>query len=166
MLQASHPHSLGPASDTTKTAKPTSKKPPHEVNSHSIRSCQRGACKRVCPIRCCVRVRNYAARTGCNAVHNKRTRRARPRSAPKKVTVIDRAEITVGYLHACGDLETFLALAGDAELRSRSAGTRWTNEELLFHMVFGYMVTRRLLPLVKCFGRLPPSVGNAFAGLL
>src|SRR5690625_6479416 len=33
-------------------------------------------------------------------------------------------------------------------------------------MVFGYMVTRRLLPLVKCFGRLPPSVGNAFAGLL
>src|SRR5690625_7439687 len=33
-------------------------------------------------------------------------------------------------------------------------------------MVFGYMVTRRLLPLVKCFGRLPPSVGNAIAGLL
>ena len=80
--------------------------------------------------------------------------------------MIDRAEITVGYLHACDDLETFLALAGDAELRSRSAGTRWTNEELLFHMVFGYMVTRRLLPLVKCLGRLPPSVGNAFAGLL
>src|SRR5690625_7676778 len=33
-------------------------------------------------------------------------------------------------------------------------------------MVFGYMVTRRLLPVVKCFGRLPPSVGSAFAGLL
>ena len=80
--------------------------------------------------------------------------------------MIDRAEITVGYLHACDDLETFLALAGDAELRNRSAGTRWTNEELLFHMVFGYMVTRRLLPVVKCFGRLPPSVGSAFAGLL
>src|SRR5699024_5358351 len=114
----------------------------------------------LCPIRCCARVRNYAAKTASNAVHNKRTRRARPRSGPKKVTVIDRAEITVGYLHACGDLETFLALAGDAELRSRSAGTRWTNEELLFHMVFGYMVTRRLQPLVKCFGRLPPSMGN------
>src|SRR5699024_11569883 len=56
------------------------------------------ASNQVCPIRCCVRVRNYAAKTGWNAVHNKRTRRARPRSGPKKVTVIDRAEITVGYL--------------------------------------------------------------------
>jgi len=34
MLQASHSHSLGPASDTTKTAKRTCKKPPNEVNSH------------------------------------------------------------------------------------------------------------------------------------
>jgi len=35
MLQASHSHSLGPASDTTKTAKRTCKKPPNEVNSHT-----------------------------------------------------------------------------------------------------------------------------------
>src|SRR5699024_3345655 len=34
MLQASHSHSLGPGSDTTKTAKRTCKKPPNEVNSH------------------------------------------------------------------------------------------------------------------------------------
>src|SRR5699024_6288940 len=36
MLQASHSHSLGPASDTTKTAKRTCKKPPNEVNSHRL----------------------------------------------------------------------------------------------------------------------------------
>ena len=70
--------------------------------------------------------------------------------------MIDRVEITEGYWRACVELEDVLARAGDAELRSRSVGTRWTNEELLFHMVFGYMVVRRLLPLVKFFGHLPP----------
>jgi|SRR5699024_3195359 len=80
--------------------------------------------------------------------------------------MVNRAEIIAGYLRACTELEDFLADATDTELRNQSTGTRWTNEELLFHMVFGYMVTRRLLPLVKCFGRLPPSIGNAFAGLL
>lgn len=33
-------------------------------------------------------------------------------------------------------------------------------------MVFGYMVVRALLPLVKIFGRLPPAVGRGFARLL
>ena len=34
-------------------------------------------------------------------------------------------------------------------------GTRWTNEQLSFHMVFGYMIVHRLLILVKLFSRLP-----------
>ena len=51
--------------------------------------------------------------------------------------MIDRVEITEGYWRACVELEDVLARAGDAELRSRSVGTRWTNEELLFHLVFG-----------------------------
>ena len=34
-------------------------------------------------------------------------------------------------------------------------GTRWTSEQLLFHMVFGYMIVQRLLILVKVFSRLP-----------
>lgn len=33
-------------------------------------------------------------------------------------------------------------------------------------MVFGYMVVRRLLPLVKLFGHLPPPLNKAFARLL
>ena len=45
-------------------------------------------------------------------------------------------------------------------------GTRWTNEQLLFHMVFGYMIVLRLLILVKLFSRLPDRVGRVFAGLL
>lgn len=40
------------------------------------------------------------------------------------------------------------------DLRRRSQGTRWTNRQLLFHMVFGYLIVRTLLPLVHILGRL------------
>ena len=40
------------------------------------------------------------------------------------------------------------------------------NEELLFHMVFGYMVVRALIPLVHVVSRLPEPVGRRFAALL
>ena len=53
-----------------------------------------------------------------------------------------------------------------AELRSASEGTRWTNEELLFHMLFGYMITRALLVLERLFSRLPRGASKGFASLL
>lgn len=53
-----------------------------------------------------------------------------------------------------------------ADLSRASNGTRWTNQELLFHMLFGYLVVRRLLPMVKGFGRLPPRVSQPFAAVL
>lgn len=51
-------------------------------------------------------------------------------------------------------------------MRLRSSGTRWTNEELLFHMVFGYMVVRALLPLVRVMSRMPKGIQRAFAAAL
>ena len=39
-------------------------------------------------------------------------------------------------------------------LRCRTDGTRWTNRQLLFHMVFGYVIVRTLMPLVHVLGRL------------
>ncbi len=53
--------------------------------------------------------------------------------------------------------------ADAAALSRRSNGTRWTNEQLLFHMLFGYMVVRALLILVKAFGRLPSDASRLFA---
>ena len=35
--------------------------------------------------------------------------------------------------------------AGPGDLRRPSHGTRWTNEQLLFHMLFGYLIVRTLL---------------------
>ena len=52
------------------------------------------------------------------------------------------------------------------DLRRTSDGTRWTNEELLFHMYFGYFIVVRLRLLVLAFGRLPNSASRVFsAGL-
>jgi len=56
--------------------------------------------------------------------------------------------------------------ASPAELRRASRGTLWTNEQLLFHMVFGYLIVRALRVLVKGFERLPDGVSRAHARLL
>jgi hypothetical protein len=64
---------------------------------------------------------------------------------------------------------TFHALADHAstnELDRRSAGTRWTNRQLLFHMLFGYLIVRTLLGLVRMFGRLPPWFGRTWSRVL
>jgi len=75
-------------------------------------------------------------------------------------------QIVAGYDRAAAELREWLASASMADLRRRSNGTRWTNEELLFHMVFGYMVVRALLPLVRVVSALPAPVGGAFAKVL
>jgi hypothetical protein len=79
---------------------------------------------------------------------------------------VDRAAISREMDAARAQLDALLAGADAADLHRRSAGTRWTNEQLLFHMVFGYLVVRRLLPLVHLLGRLPAPVGRGWAALL
>ena len=51
------------------------------------------------------------------------------------------------------------------ELRRHSNGTRWTNRQLLFPMVLGYVAVRTLIPLVHALGRLGHSRGVAAAVL-
>lgn len=59
-----------------------------------------------------------------------------------------------------------VATATEADLRRRSNGTRWTNKQLLFHMLLGYLILRALTVLVRLFGRLPDGVSRTFARLL
>lgn len=80
--------------------------------------------------------------------------------------MVTKAEILAGYTRARADLSAWLEGSTAADLRRKSNGTKWTNEELLFHMVFGYMVVRALLPLVHIISRLPKPVGTGFAALL
>ncbi len=52
------------------------------------------------------------------------------------------------------------------DLKQPSCGTRWTNRQLLFHMLFGYLLVRTLLVMVKCLGALPSWTSRPFAALL
>jgi len=64
------------------------------------------------------------------------------------------------------DFRHLLDNATSAELRAGTDGTKWTNEQLLFHMLFGYLLVHNLLILVKAFTRLPRRVSKAFAATL
>lgn len=78
----------------------------------------------------------------------------------------DRQAIHVELERVRSDLHHLVAEAAAADLRSRTQGTRWTNRQMLFHMVFGYMIVRRLLPLVRGFGRLPDRYSRRFSAVL
>jgi hypothetical protein len=56
--------------------------------------------------------------------------------------------------------------ASNEQLDRPSHGTRWTNRQLLFHMMLGYMVVLSLLPVVKGISRLPAGIGRAAAAVL
>jgi hypothetical protein len=64
------------------------------------------------------------------------------------------------------EFREFLGKASQAGLRRRSDGTRWTNRQLLFHMLFGYLIVRTLMPLVHTLGKRPASWSRRFAATL
>lgn len=79
---------------------------------------------------------------------------------------VDRAPIHQNLERARATFHQLLDQATGPDLSRGSNGTRWTNEQLLFHLLFGYLIVRALLPLVRVFGRLPDRVGRLFAKVL
>lgn len=71
------------------------------------------------------------------------------------------AEISNEMRRAQTDFHQLIGNATSHDLRRRSSGTRWTNRQLLFHMLFGYIIVRTLMPLVHALGRLRHSRGFA-----
>ena len=82
------------------------------------------------------------------------------------VASVDRQRLHEELDRVRADLHQLVAAASARELRRRSNGTRWTNGQLLWHMVFGFLIVSRLLPLVRIFGRLPDGFSRAFAVVL
>jgi hypothetical protein len=80
--------------------------------------------------------------------------------------VTNRALLASDLERAHADFHVLVSAAREQDWARPSSGTRWTNEQLLFHMLFGYMIVRRLLILVRVFGRLPDRVGRGFARVL
>jgi hypothetical protein len=82
-------------------------------------------------------------------------------------STIDRAEIAADLERRRVEFHRLLTEAERHNAWTRpTRGTRWTNEQLLFHMVFGYMVVQRLLILVRVFSRLPDAASRTFARIL
>jgi hypothetical protein len=79
---------------------------------------------------------------------------------------MDRAAGIEEMEQARSSFRELLSGASSASLRRRSHGTRWTNRQLLFHMLFGYLIVRTLLPLVCAFGRRPDNWSRRFAAAL
>ena len=64
-------------------------------------------------------------------------------SAPSRQMMHDEMERARHEFHALPEH------ASSADLARATNGTRWTNRELLFHLLFGYLVTRNLLLLLR-----------------
>ena len=79
---------------------------------------------------------------------------------------LDRAAVRSEMESARLDFRQLIGDATAAELHRPTDGTRWTNQQLLFHMLFGYLIVRALLVLVRVFGLLPGGASKAFARLL
>jgi hypothetical protein len=79
---------------------------------------------------------------------------------------MQQGDITAEMARVRVDFHHVLDSATSAELRRPTHGTKWTNEQLLFHMLFGYLLVHNPLILVKAFTRLPRGVSQAFAATL
>jgi len=77
-----------------------------------------------------------------------------------------RAEIHAEFDRARADFAGLVARSDVASLGRPSDGTRWTNRQLMFHMLFGYLITRNLRLIVKLVSHLPAGAQRAFAGSL
>ena len=77
---------------------------------------------------------------------------------------MDNTDIRIEMDRVREDFHDLLDSATVRELRRPTDGTKWTNEQLLFHMVFGYLLVRNLLVLVRGFSRLPGEVAKERSG--
>src|SRR3954453_1291736 len=82
------------------------------------------------------------------------------------INAVDRASLHREMEDVRLEIRWLLSSVTTEDLRRGTRGTRWTNGELLYHIVFRYMIVGTLLPLVPTMGRAPDVVSRAFAGLL
>jgi hypothetical protein len=79
---------------------------------------------------------------------------------------VDRAALHRELDDAQVTFHRLVSEADSAGLRRLSDGTRWTNKQLLFHMLLGYLILRALRLLVLGFGRLPDGASRVYARML
>jgi len=76
------------------------------------------------------------------------------------------AELHAEMDRARSEFHSLVAGATPDDLQRKSDGTEWTNRQLLFHMLFGYLITLNLRVIVRLMSRAPDRVQRGFAGVL
>ena len=79
---------------------------------------------------------------------------------------MDVAAVHAELERARSEFRDLVDASSPADLVRLSNGTRWTNRELMFHMLFGYLITRNLRFIVKIASRLPDRAQHWFAATL
>jgi hypothetical protein len=79
------------------------------------------------------------------------------------VPVPSRSDMVAEMEAARIEFHFLVGRATSAGLARLSSATRWTNAELLFHMLLGYLVARYLRQLLQVVARLPVQVQRGFA---
>jgi len=77
-----------------------------------------------------------------------------------KETIRSELESSRSSFHA------LVASLSEEDLRRKSLNPGWTNGEILFHMLLGFMIVPPLVPLIRIFGRLPDRYSLWFARML
>lgn len=80
--------------------------------------------------------------------------------------MVDRQAVHDDFERVRATFRTLLEDASGDQLRRRSNGTRWSNRQLLFHMLLGFLIMRALMGLARIVARLPGWVGHAWVRLL
>ena len=78
----------------------------------------------------------------------------------------ERDQVARELAEAPAAYRALLHAATPATLRQRTRGTRWTNREMLFHLLLGYLLVRNLRPIVWFMSRLPRPLQLGFAATL
>lgn len=76
------------------------------------------------------------------------------------------ADIHAELDRARAEFHALVTTATPVDLARRSSGTDWTNRQLLFHMLFGYLISRNLRVIVVLLSRTPLRVQTGFASAL
>lgn len=79
---------------------------------------------------------------------------------------VDRVALRDGLERNRATFHELLNRATPADLARVTDGTKWTNEQLLFHMLFGFLIVRALLPVMRIVSRLPRPAARGFARTL
>ena len=82
------------------------------------------------------------------------------------MTEPDSDPVKADLLWIAADFRNIVLGASDDELDLPSIGTRWTNRQLLFHMVLGQNITLAGIPLLGLFSHLPPPASRTWSRLL